>query len=171
MWLDLTTFLPIIFFIKNFSYTQKPRLFQMAAKFQGSLLGLAIGDAVGTTVECMPRGSFAPVQGLEGGGKFNLSPGQVMSYMLRVRRIALIRLVDGRHKHGVVFGRKLNRVSGIQPYRSSRKIRHMVPGKMDCIMNGIGSNIAGVSFVLHVVCRKAISLQLETVSILVKRHF
>ena len=43
----------------------------------GSLLGLAIGDAVGTTVESMPPGSFEKVADMEGGGKFSLQPGQV----------------------------------------------------------------------------------------------
>lgn len=45
-------------------------------RFRGSLLGLAIGDAVGTTVEFMARGSFAPVAGMTGGGPFNLQAGQ-----------------------------------------------------------------------------------------------
>lgn len=45
----------------------------------GSLLGLAVGDAIGTTVEFMPPGSFTPVNSMVGGGKFNLSPGQVSS--------------------------------------------------------------------------------------------
>ena len=43
----------------------------------GSLLGLAVGDAVGTTVEFMPPGSFAKVTDMQGGGKFSLQPGQV----------------------------------------------------------------------------------------------
>ncbi|MGL6091322.1 MAG: ADP-ribosylglycohydrolase family protein, partial [Pseudomonas paracarnis] len=30
-------------------------------RFRGCLLGLACGDAVGTSVEFMPRGSFLPV--------------------------------------------------------------------------------------------------------------
>ena len=29
-------------------------------RFRGCLLGLAVGDAVGTTVEFRPRGSFEP---------------------------------------------------------------------------------------------------------------
>lgn len=45
----------------------------------GSLLGLAVCDAVGTTVEFMPPGSFDPVKDMEGGGKFNLLPGEVAS--------------------------------------------------------------------------------------------
>jgi ADP-ribosyl-[dinitrogen reductase] hydrolase len=43
---------------------------------KGALLGLAVGDAIGTTVEFMTRGSFAPVTDMVGGGPFNLQPGQ-----------------------------------------------------------------------------------------------
>lgn len=46
-------------------------------KVFGSLLGLAVGDAVGTAVEFMPPGSFEPVETMRGGGKFSLLPGQV----------------------------------------------------------------------------------------------
>ena len=45
-------------------------------RFHGSLLGLAVGDAVGTTVEFRRRGSFEPVTGMTGGGPFGLAPGQ-----------------------------------------------------------------------------------------------
>src|SRR6201986_42580 len=45
-------------------------------RFRGCLVGLAVGDAVGTTVEFCPRGSFPPVTGITGGGPFKLSPGQ-----------------------------------------------------------------------------------------------
>jgi len=45
-------------------------------RYQGCLLGLAIGDAVGTTTEFMPRGSFPPVEDMMGGGPFQLKPGQ-----------------------------------------------------------------------------------------------
>jgi ADP-ribosyl-[dinitrogen reductase] hydrolase len=45
-------------------------------RYQGCLLGLACGDAVGTTVEFRPRGSFPPVTGMTGGGPFHLEPGQ-----------------------------------------------------------------------------------------------
>lgn len=43
---------------------------------RGALLGLAVGDAIGTTVEFMPRGSFAPLTDMVGGGPFGLKPGQ-----------------------------------------------------------------------------------------------
>lgn len=45
-------------------------------RFRGCLLGLAVGDAVGTTVEFMPRGSFPPVTDMVGCGPFRLMPGQ-----------------------------------------------------------------------------------------------
>ncbi|MEZ4648173.1 MAG: ADP-ribosylglycohydrolase family protein [Candidatus Eisenbacteria bacterium] len=45
-------------------------------RFHGALLGLACGDAVGTTVEFRPRGTFEPVTDMVGGGPFHLEPGQ-----------------------------------------------------------------------------------------------
>src|SRR5215831_13959691 len=45
-------------------------------RYEGTLLALACGDAIGTTVEFSPRGSFSPVQGMVGGGPFSLKPGQ-----------------------------------------------------------------------------------------------
>ncbi|MBK8985006.1 MAG: ADP-ribosylglycohydrolase family protein [Chloroflexi bacterium] len=44
-------------------------------RFAGCLLGLACGDAVGTTVEFKPRGSFPPVTDMVGGGPFGLPVG------------------------------------------------------------------------------------------------
>lgn len=43
---------------------------------RGALLGLACGDAVGTTVEFAARGTFPPVTDMVGGGPFRLQPGQ-----------------------------------------------------------------------------------------------
>lgn len=44
-------------------------------RFRGCLLGLAVGDAVGTSVEFKPRGSFDPVTDMTGGGPFGLPAG------------------------------------------------------------------------------------------------
>ena len=43
---------------------------------QGALLGLAAGDAVGTTLEFKAPGTFEPITDLVGGGPFRLQPGQ-----------------------------------------------------------------------------------------------
>ncbi len=45
-------------------------------RYRGSLLGLAAGDAVGTTVEFMKPGNFTPVTDMISGGVFDLEPGQ-----------------------------------------------------------------------------------------------
>ncbi len=45
-------------------------------RFRGCLLGLAVGDAVGTTVEFQKRASFPLVTDMVGGGPFHLKPGQ-----------------------------------------------------------------------------------------------
>lgn len=42
----------------------------------GCLLGLAIGDALGAAAESLPRGSFAELTGLAGGGPLQLAPGE-----------------------------------------------------------------------------------------------
>jgi len=47
-----------------------------ADRARGALLGLAAGDAVGTTVEFKTRGFFEPVTDMVGGGTFELEPGQ-----------------------------------------------------------------------------------------------
>jgi ADP-ribosyl-[dinitrogen reductase] hydrolase len=45
------------------------------SRYRGCLLGLACGDAVGTTVEFRPRGAFAPLADMVGGGPFRLPAG------------------------------------------------------------------------------------------------
>src|SRR4051794_24532331 len=44
-------------------------------RFRGALVGLAVGDAVGTTVEFKPPGTFEPVKDMVGGGPFDLPAG------------------------------------------------------------------------------------------------
>jgi len=44
--------------------------------YQASLLGLAIGDALGTTLEFKRPGTFKPIEDIVGGGPFDLEPGQ-----------------------------------------------------------------------------------------------
>ena len=45
-------------------------------RHRGCLLGLAVGDALGTTLEFTEPGSFEPITDMVGGGPFNLAPGQ-----------------------------------------------------------------------------------------------
>ena len=45
-------------------------------KYRGALLGLATGDALGTTVEFRSPGTFNPVTDMIGGGPFSLKPLQ-----------------------------------------------------------------------------------------------
>ena len=45
-------------------------------RYRGALLGLATGDALGTTLEFSPPGTFEPITDMIGGGPFNLETGQ-----------------------------------------------------------------------------------------------
>ncbi len=48
----------------------------MLNRSRGALVGLACGDALGTTLEFKQPGTFERLVGIEGGGPFNLKPGQ-----------------------------------------------------------------------------------------------
>ena len=48
----------------------------MRDRIRGALIGLAVGDAVGTTVEFKAPGTFPPVTDMVGGGPFRLRPGE-----------------------------------------------------------------------------------------------
>jgi ADP-ribosylglycohydrolase len=45
-------------------------------RYRGCLLGLAAGDALGTTLEFEGPGTFEPLTDMVGGGPFNLKPGE-----------------------------------------------------------------------------------------------
>jgi ADP-ribosylglycohydrolase len=45
-------------------------------RYRGCLMGLAACDAVGTTLEFKPPGTFAPIHDMVGGGPFGLNAGQ-----------------------------------------------------------------------------------------------
>ncbi len=49
---------------------------QTLSRYKGSLLGLAAADAVGTSLEFKPPGSFSPIDDMIGGGPFRLNPGE-----------------------------------------------------------------------------------------------
>ena len=48
----------------------------MLDRYRGCLLGLAAGDALGTTLEFASPDSFEPIDDMVGGGPFGLAPGQ-----------------------------------------------------------------------------------------------
>jgi len=45
-------------------------------KYRGSLIGLAIGDALGASLEFEKPGTFEPINDMVGGGSFGLNPGE-----------------------------------------------------------------------------------------------
>lgn len=46
------------------------------SRYKGALVGLAVGDAVGTTLEFSLPGEFEPISDMVGGGPFKLKPGE-----------------------------------------------------------------------------------------------
>jgi ADP-ribosyl-[dinitrogen reductase] hydrolase len=48
----------------------------MLKRYHGGLLGLACGDALGTTLEFRDRGTFTPIADMIGGGPFGLEAGE-----------------------------------------------------------------------------------------------
>ena len=52
------------------------RMVDFLSRARGTLVGLAVGDALGTTNEFQPAGSFEPITDMVGGGVFRLEPGQ-----------------------------------------------------------------------------------------------
>ena len=49
---------------------------QPIERYRGCLLGLATGDALGTTLEFQSPGTFTPIKDMVGGGPFGLQPGE-----------------------------------------------------------------------------------------------
>lgn len=45
-------------------------------RYRASLLGLAVGDALGAALEFEEPGTFNPIDDMIGGGPFHLEPGQ-----------------------------------------------------------------------------------------------
>src|SRR5690242_9536897 len=45
-------------------------------RYLGRLVGLAVGDALGTALEFTSKGSFDPIDDMVGGGPFQLQAGQ-----------------------------------------------------------------------------------------------
>ena len=69
----------------------------------GSLLGLAVGDALGTTLEFSSRDSRPRLTALEGGGPFNLEPGQWTDHTSMALALADSLLAcDGLNEHDLM---------------------------------------------------------------------
>lgn len=49
---------------------------QTETRYRGALLGLAVGDAIGTTLEFCPPQSFTEIDDMVGGGPFHLAAGE-----------------------------------------------------------------------------------------------
>lgn len=62
--------------LRSETHTSLHHPLDLRERYHGALLGLAVGDAVGTTVEFSPRGTFPPVTDMTGGGPFHLEAGQ-----------------------------------------------------------------------------------------------
>jgi len=82
------------------------------ARYRGSLLGLATGDALGTTLEFSAPGAFTPINDMVGGGPFRLRPGEWTDDTSMALCLAV-----------------LAGVPGIRSGRSARAVRPLVPAR------------------------------------------
>lgn len=62
-------------FVKTWSKSEHGKPTKLN-RYLGSLVGLAIGDALGTTLEFKSPGLFEPIDDMVGGGPFRLNPGE-----------------------------------------------------------------------------------------------
>ena len=58
------------------TYESDAQAHQWEDRLTGALVGLAVGDALGTALEFTEPGSFTPITAIVGGGPFGLKPGQ-----------------------------------------------------------------------------------------------
>jgi ADP-ribosyl-[dinitrogen reductase] hydrolase len=63
-------------FVKTWSKSEHGKPTKLN-RYLGSLVGLAIGDALGTTLEFKSPGSFEPIDDMVGGGPLRLNPGEL----------------------------------------------------------------------------------------------
>jgi ADP-ribosylglycohydrolase len=55
---------------------QSPQQISLLDRYIGTLVGLAVGDSLGTPVQFMDPGTFEPVTSMRGGGEFETNPGE-----------------------------------------------------------------------------------------------
>ena len=84
----------------------------LSDRCRGGLLGLAVGDALGTALEFKAPGSFQPLTDMIGGGSFGLKPGQ---------------WTDDTSM-ALVSGGESDRVRGLRCWRPDDPIRPLVSG-------------------------------------------
>jgi hypothetical protein len=84
-------------------------------RYRGALLGLAAGDALGTTLEFKRPGSFAPITDMVGGGPVDLQPGQWTD--------------DTSMALCLAEGREPDRAQGLRPGGSTHPVLPVVPGQ------------------------------------------
>ncbi|MBS9996654.1 ADP-ribosylglycohydrolase family protein [Vibrio alginolyticus] len=70
----------------------------MLDKAQGAIVGLALGDALGTSLEFCPKDSYTPLQDIVGGGPFHLKPGQWTDDTSMMLCLADSMLALGKHE-------------------------------------------------------------------------
>src|SRR3954471_12555069 len=70
----------------------------------GALVGLAVGDALGTTLEFKRPGTFAPIDDMVGGGPFRLQPGQWTDGTSMALCLGESLLADDADTTGAVYG-------------------------------------------------------------------
>ena len=58
------------------AHASGPQTASRRDRYRGCLLGLAVGDATGGSVEFQPPGTFPPVRDMTGGGVWDLRPGE-----------------------------------------------------------------------------------------------
>src|SRR5262245_13954622 len=62
--------------IQTMPHMTFPTRLRPVDRFRGSLLGLAVGDALGAAVALQKRGQFKTLVDMVGGGPFQLAPGE-----------------------------------------------------------------------------------------------
>jgi ADP-ribosylglycohydrolase len=72
-------------------------------RYRGALVGLAVCDALGTTVEFQAPGTFKPLTDVVGGGPFRLKPGQWTDDTSLALCLA-VNLGDDADTTGAVYG-------------------------------------------------------------------
>ena len=103
----------------------------------GALVGLAVGDAVGTALEFRAPGTFTPIDDMVGGGPFGLEPGQwtddtsmamcLAESILDIGELDLAdQLLGGGHELPFPLTQEmLGELTGLTPVHTNRVLRKL----------------------------------------------